>query len=121
MRSFNLPGRLAVRLLWTAGIAGLVLFAAVAGLGLGDSGSPGFQAFHVCMYVVPGALCLLRAVLVREERLVWALLGTGMAAWGAGYAYHFLVTQHLESPPYPSPSDALWLSSTGLRSSRCCC
>jgi PAS domain S-box-containing protein len=103
-------GRLAVRVLWAGGIAAFVAFAAMAKFDPVDSGSSGYEAFYSCLYLVPAALCMLRAVLVRRERAIWALFGTGMAAWSVGYGYYFIVLQHLDSPPYPSPSDALWLS-----------
>jgi PAS domain S-box-containing protein len=99
--------------LWAAGLVGLAAFVLAAGFGIGDAQAPGFEVLYVCLYLVPAALCLLRSALVREERAVWALFGVGMACWGAGYAYYFLVLQDLEVPPNPSLSDALWLAYYG--------
>ena len=48
-------------------------------------------------------------VLVREERLAWALIGVGMIAWSAADLYYTAVLSKLDAPPYPSISDAGWL------------
>lgn len=108
---FTRPARLAVGLLWVAGIASLVVFTAAAAFGLGDSRSTGFDVLYVCLHLAPAGLCILRALLVKQERLVWILLGVGMLFWGAGYAYYFAALEHLDSVPYPSFADALWVTS----------
>jgi two-component system, cell cycle response regulator len=54
-------------------------------------------------------VCVVRACWVREERLAWALIAFGLAAWSAADLYYTLVLSKLEEPPYPSISDAGWL------------
>ncbi len=101
--------RFAAGLLWVAGIAGLLVFTAAAVFGLGDSRSTGFEVLYVCLHLAPAGLCILRALLVRRERLVWMLLGGGMLFWSAGYGYYFTELASLDSVPYPSLADALWI------------
>ena len=54
-------------------------------------------------------ICVARAALVREERIAWALIGFGLAAWSAADIYYTVVLSKLDAPPYPSISDAGWL------------
>jgi len=75
--------RIAVRSLWVAGALVLAVFVAVAGLGYGDPQSDLFEAFNTGLYLVPAALCALRALLVKQERIAWALFAFGMASWAA--------------------------------------
>ncbi len=109
---FSSPARIAVRLLFAAGLAGLATFALAAAFG--DAGASGFQVLYVCLPFVFGALCILRAALIPSERVVWALFGIGMLFFGGGYAYYFRFLQHLDSPPYPSVADAHWITYTVL-------
>ena len=55
-------------------------------------------------------LCLLRALLVRTERVAWLSMGVGLAAWDAGNIYWWVVIRNLEEAPYPSLADAGWLT-----------
>ena len=57
-----------------------------------------------------GLLCLIRAVFVKRERLVWALLGAGLMAWLAGELYFSIVLWDMHVTPVPSLSDGLMLS-----------
>jgi two-component system, cell cycle response regulator len=54
-------------------------------------------------------VCVARAVCVREERLAWALIAFGLAAWSAADLHYTLVLENLDAPPYPSISDAGWI------------
>ena len=56
------------------------------------------------------ASCLARAAIVRRERLAWALLGIGLAAWTAGEIYFELALANSGSVPIPSPADAGYLA-----------
>jgi two-component system cell cycle response regulator len=80
-------------------------------LGVGFGPLDGFMArWAVLVLEMGGAVaCIARAVLVRQERRAWAVLGAGMALWALGDAYYRAVLWDLESPPIPSPADALWL------------
>ena len=99
----------ALRLLWTIGLAGLVIFTVAAAGGPGDTTSNAYAFLYMGLFIVPGALCLLRAWLVREQRLAWGAFGIGMWCFGAGSGYWYVALQPLATPPYPSWSDALWL------------
>jgi diguanylate cyclase (GGDEF)-like protein len=57
--------------------------------------------------VLSGLMCAVFAD--RRERVPWGLIGAGVALWGLGDAYWINVLSGMESPPYPSPSDVLWL------------
>jgi diguanylate cyclase (GGDEF)-like protein len=63
-----------------------------------------------CFSLVAGSLCLLRAVLVRQERWAWAAIGIGLAFYGAGTIYFYTVVTHQDPQPYPSLADAGWLA-----------
>ena len=54
-------------------------------------------------------VCAARAVLVREERVAWALIAAGLISWSAADIYYTAVLSKLEAPPYPSISDLGWL------------
>ena len=58
--------------------------------------------------VAAGLVCI--AFARRRERLPWLLIGGGIVLWGAGDVYWSHVVLEMESPPFPSPADALWLS-----------
>ena len=65
---------------------------------------------HLVVMGAGGGLCLLRAVLRREERTAWLLLGLGVCAWVLGELYFTAVLWSDASPPVPSPADAGYLS-----------
>ncbi len=60
--------------------------------------------------IVSAVACLLRAATVPRDRLAWALIGLGAAAWAAGDLTWSLVFQGDPKAPYPSISDALYLT-----------
>lgn len=68
-----------VSLLGGAGLLGTAVFT-LAVFGVGDSRSGGFEMLYVCLHLLPGAICLLRAALVPRERIVWGLIGPGMVS-----------------------------------------
>jgi two-component system, cell cycle response regulator len=55
-------------------------------------------------------LCLARAALVRTERAAWVLMGLGLASYAGGNIFWSVALSGLESPPFPSFADALWLA-----------
>jgi two-component system, cell cycle response regulator len=67
------------------------------------------QTLYNGVLVGAALVCAVRAVHVREERLAWALMTFGLVAWSAADVYYTLVLSNLDSPPYPSISDAGWL------------
>ena len=69
-----------------------------------------FSAWVYNGVILAGALlCVLRAVLVRRERLAWAFLGAGLLAWSAG-EIHWSINPDSAATTGPGVSDALWLS-----------
>lgn len=61
------------------------------------------------LVVASSAICIVRAVLIREARLPWAIIGAGMGSWALGSIYWSVFVKDLEAPPYPSPADFLYL------------
>jgi two-component system cell cycle response regulator len=53
---------------------------------------------------------LARAAVRKEERMAWALLGTGLLSWAAGDLYWTVVLRDVAEPPFPSWDDALYLA-----------
>jgi diguanylate cyclase (GGDEF)-like protein len=96
-----------------AALTGLALlaYAAHAAFGLGSPRLDGFfQDWVYCgLVIAAGAACLVRAVVVREERAAWAAMSLGLLAWAAGEVTWTLL---YAGKPGPSPSvaDVLYLS-----------
>src|SRR4051795_7416660 len=90
----------------------LAVFTAHAGLGLGGHGLDGF--FNDWVYngliLAAASSCIVRAVRVSTDRAAWLLLGFGLIAWSAAEIYNTVHLSKLQNPPYPSISDALWLT-----------
>jgi diguanylate cyclase (GGDEF)-like protein len=59
------------------------------------------------------ALCAARAMLVRDERLAWALLAGFCGLWAAGDLAWTLDLNHRAVAPYPNYTDAIYLVSYG--------
>ena len=53
--------------------------------------------------------CFARAVQMTRERLAWAFMGVGLAAWMGGEVYWTLVLNYKDVVPVPSPADGLYL------------
>jgi diguanylate cyclase (GGDEF)-like protein len=106
------PRRIAFGAAW--GIAGLALVALVlhsaGGLG-GDSTHTFFNTWVYDGLIVGSALaCLVRAALVRVERVAWVALGLAVAAWAAGEIYYTVALADLVVQPFPSWSDAFFVA-----------
>jgi diguanylate cyclase (GGDEF)-like protein len=56
------------------------------------------------------ASCFARALLVRRERLAWALMGIGLALWTGGELYYSLAFAGSETVPIPSLADVGYLA-----------
>ena len=106
---FSRPVRIVIRFLQVAGVAGIALYEVGAVVGYGDVPGETVETLYTCLFVAPAALCLLRAALVREERVAWAAFGIGILIYATGYWYYFAFLENLESAPYPSLADAGWL------------
>lgn len=60
--------------------------------------------------IAASLVCLGRAVLTQADRTAWLVLSAGMGAWALGTVWWSLFIRDLESPPYPSFADVLYLS-----------
>jgi diguanylate cyclase (GGDEF)-like protein len=67
------------------------------------------KVFTVGVVVASSALCALRAVSDRRDRLAWAVIAGGIFSYAAGAAVWTVYLQDLDQAPYPSVADALWL------------
>jgi diguanylate cyclase (GGDEF)-like protein len=90
----------------------LVAFTARAVLGFG--GHSTHVLFNTWIYnalmLMSAAACLLRAALVRRERLAWALLGVGLLLFAGGDIYFATVVAEQATVPIPSPADGGYLA-----------
>lgn len=70
-----------------------------------------FQDWVYCGATVgAGAMCLLRGIAIRNERLAWLVMGAGLLAWAGGDITWTVLLADDPSPPYPSVSDVLYLT-----------
>ena len=85
----------------------LVAFTAHVSVGFGGSRTD--TLFNIWVYnaliATSAAACLLRAALVRRERVAWALLGVGLLLYTGGEIYYAAVLAGQASVPIPSPAD----------------
>jgi two-component system cell cycle response regulator len=80
------------------------------GLDLGAGGVLFSRFAHDAVLVASAVVCLGRVPYVRgAERLAWALIGSGVLAWGLGEIYYTAVLWTDPAPPVPSPADAGYL------------
>jgi diguanylate cyclase (GGDEF)-like protein len=90
----------------------LVAFTVHAVAGVGGHGTDGL--FNTWIYnalmLTSAAACLLRAVLVRRERLAWTLLGAGLLLYTGGEIYYAAELAGEASVPIPSPADGGYLA-----------
>ena len=90
----------------------LAAFTAHVAFGFGGRGTDAL--FNTWIYsalmLTSAAACLLRAALVRRERLAWTLLGVGLLLYTAGEIYYAAVLAERASVPIPSPADAGYLA-----------
>jgi hypothetical protein len=62
------------------------------------------------VYVVASAIVALRVIRVRKDRGPWTVIAAGLTLYTAGTLVWSLWLQNLAAPPFPSLSNALWLS-----------
>ncbi len=64
---------------------------------------------YLVLQVIPTAAVVARAMARRDQRVAWALLGTGLSLWTLGSVWQII--GHLQgiTPPFPSIADAFWL------------
>lgn len=93
-------------------LAALAVHVAHTGFGLGRGVLDGLVEGWLYTALMLGAAlgCLARGVLVRADRAAWLLLGAGALAWSAGDLIYAVAYAEDPAPPFPSPSDALYLA-----------
>ncbi len=64
------------------------------------------HVFYPLIYVLASAICFVRAVTVRSERLIWSLFGVAILGNGLGWIYFYVAIDGRASVPYPSWWDA---------------
>ncbi len=97
----------------TQGVAFVLLaaFTLHAALWRGDGLDSFFNDWvYNALVLTAAASCLVRAARVREQRTPWLLLGVGLTLWSAAEITNTLYLSKLDSPPYPSIADAMWLA-----------
>jgi two-component system cell cycle response regulator len=106
-RSAPRPVRLAAYVL----AAGLAVHALHGPGGVGFGVPAGVFDHWIYHGVLIGSalLCVSRAVLVREERVAWGLIGFGLMSWSAADLYYAAALANIDRPPFPSISDLGWL------------
>jgi two-component system, cell cycle response regulator len=107
----EVPGRLALRVVW-AGL--MIVFAAYVAVALGLGGEDLLDAFSTWVYIAlvlgAAALLALRAFTGEERRAPWLALAASATLWAAGeLVYEIAYSEAPELAPYPSVADALWL------------
>jgi diguanylate cyclase (GGDEF)-like protein len=107
-----LPGRrrpTVATLRWLT-VASLALVAAIMVVG-GPEWAQQSNWLTIVVAMASAALCLTRAALdPRRERAAWLCMGAGLVAYASGQITFLLWFVHMDPVPFPSPSDALWLS-----------
>ena len=103
------------RLLRAAGLAPLaLLFAYACVLAFNIGGAPLEDFFSTWVYnFLIGAsalLCIIRAIAVPAERLVWVLVGLGLTCWTASELHFELFLADEQVTPYPSIGDWLFVA-----------
>jgi two-component system cell cycle response regulator len=93
-------------------VAGLAFYAVHALSGFGGAGLEAFSNdyLYTALELIAVAFCYARAVRRVEDRVAWALIGTGLLAWTGGDLVWTLWLNHVAEPPYPSIADALYLT-----------
>jgi two-component system, cell cycle response regulator len=99
----------------SGGLVGLCLLVAFTAHAVIGVGGPETDAlFNTWIYnallLMGAAACLLRAALVRRERMVWALLGAAILLYTCGEIYYSAVLAGQASVPIPSPADGAYLA-----------
>ena len=90
----------------------LVLFTIQVGTDVaGPQVTEVFEDYLYNALLLAGAgFCLWRAAVVKEERLIWVLMGATIVVWTAGDIVWTVTWAQDPNAPYPSLSDALWLA-----------
>ncbi len=104
--------RVAVTSAWAIVLLGLAIYGAhrVIGFGTSPATTALFDDWLYSAIGVSGALLVLvRAALVRQERLAWALIGLAVLSWASADIVWWQVFSATDEIPYPSIADGLYL------------
>jgi two-component system cell cycle response regulator len=99
---------LARRTTFSTVVALLAVYTVTLATGHGESRLA--ELLYQGLLVVAAAVVGARAVLMRADRLAWALIAAALGFSAGADVLWTSVLQHLAEPPYPSMSDALWLA-----------
>jgi two-component system cell cycle response regulator len=103
------------RIVLAGGVLALCLLVAFIARAVVGVGGPGTHVLfntwiYNAMMLTSAAACLLRAALVRRERLAWALLGLGLLLFAGGDIYFAAALADQATVPIPSPADGGYLA-----------
>ena len=89
MRSLNTKTRIPLLILLGLIGAGILLHGLHTAVGLGGAGSEDFftDSLYIAVLAASSLVCLLRGMLVAQERWAWIAFGLGLGLWAAGDAY----------------------------------
>jgi diguanylate cyclase (GGDEF)-like protein len=90
----------------------LVVTAVTAILGFGGRAAEDFVRNWVssAIYILVAAIVSFRAIRVSVKRWPWAVFALGLSLYGTGNVLWSFWIGDLRNPPFPSVSDALWLT-----------
>jgi diguanylate cyclase (GGDEF)-like protein len=95
-------------------LTGLALLAYVChtAIGLGSPELDGFfrDGVYCGLVFAAGGACVMRAVVVRDERAAWLMMGFGLLAWAAGEVTWMQLYRGDPQAASPSVADVLYLS-----------
>ncbi len=104
--------RVALLLLAVLAVPGFAVHLVRDGLGDNGWGAALLPAdpLHDMLELLAGVSCLCRGWWVARDRRPWLLLGAGIVSYAVGETLWFAWLGRLAAPPFPSYSDAFWLS-----------
>jgi two-component system, cell cycle response regulator len=91
---------------------GVAFQAAHALFGVGGGGVDAFtkDGIYTAVEILAVAVCAARALRRRDDRLGWALITLGLAAWTGGDLIWTVWLNNVANPPFPSLADGLYLA-----------
>jgi diguanylate cyclase (GGDEF)-like protein len=64
----------------------------------------------VFVYMLAALATMLRALLIRQQRLPWSLFGLGLTSYTCGIVYSWALTHGISPLPFPSLGEVFWLT-----------
>ncbi len=94
------------------GVVGALTAIHLAGMVAPQGGLKNFSVdwLYYAVIAASAVAILVRAALVKRDRLAWTLIGLGALSSAAADIVYALAYANLKHPPYPSVADALWLA-----------